>query len=106
MITLLVAACVLSGFTPAPAMLALSHPGVARFARPAGSAEIPLNSFGTSPVTPAASRMKNDFSAGMRSTIPSPTSRIKRSTSDSFENSRLSPSVASPIVAVSKRRQR
>ena len=32
----------------------------------------PRSSFGTSPVTPAASRMKNSFSAGSRSTSPKP----------------------------------
>src|SRR5215472_3070300 len=66
----------------------------------------PRRSFGTSPTSPAASRMKRCFSAGRRSTRPRPTSRRRRSTSDWLENSRLSPSVAIPMAIVSNRRQR
>ena len=66
----------------------------------------PCSSFGTSPVNPAASRMNTRLSAGMRSTTPRPTSRTSRSTSELLENNRFRPSVATPMVMVSKRRQR
>ena len=66
----------------------------------------PRSSFGTSPVKPAASRMNTRLSAGMRSTTPRPRSRTSRSTSERLENNRFKPSVATPMVMVSKRRQR
>src|SRR5262249_25022438 len=66
----------------------------------------PRKSFGTSPTSPAASRMNRFFSPGSRSTRPSPTSRTIRNTSERLENSRLRPSVATPMAMVSKRRQR
>jgi len=50
--------------------------------------------------------MNTRFNAGRRSTMPSPTSRASRKTGLSFEKSRLSVSVTSPISTVSNRRQR
>src|SRR5258708_5439009 len=71
-----------------------------------GYSASPLSSFGTSPTRPAASRMKSCLSPGRRSTSPRPRSRTKRKTSERLENSRLRPSVATPIAIVSNRRQR
>src|SRR5262249_55256643 len=61
----------------------------------------PRKSFGTSPTSPAASRMNRIFSPGRRSTRPSPTSRTMRRTAERLENSRLRPSVATPMATLS-----